>query len=479
MKKIIYFIAIFAFTITSCTTGFEEINTNPNAPVAVQPSLLLRQVIYDFGEQMSYEGFVAGDLLAQHRTALDFNLFDRHDLKSPQLGGNPWDIFYTNLRDNEIMLKQSRNTPAFEVYEGPALILKAYLAAGLTDLFGDVPYFEAFNGVDGTVTPKYDLQEEIYQNTDGILDNLNKGIVAITNYSGSIPLEGDILFDGNLEAWVRFANSLRIKYLIRISGKVDVSSELQTIFNEGNFITTNNENATFDFTATEPNNFRLARLRVGDFNNFVLSETMEEILTNLDDDRINTFFKPFSNSNSNEFSGLINGIDASSTSVVLADLSLSGTAFRDDTSTLDANFITAWETNFLLAEAAEKGLITADAQTLYNTAVTQAFEYWNTILPASYLVGNANYNAAGTTPLEQIITQKWIASVIQGYEGWVEYRRTGFPSLKNVSASLNNGVIPVRMPYPAETATLNQENYKIAETATNGNSLDVKVWWDE
>jgi hypothetical protein len=479
MKKIIYFIAIFAFTITSCTTDFEEINTNPNAPVAVQPSLLLRQVIYDFGEQMSYEGFVAGDLLAQHRTALDFNLFDRHDLKSPQLGGNPWDIFYTNLRDNEIMLKQSRNTPAFEVYEGPALILKAYLAAGLTDLFGDVPYFEAFNGVDGTVTPKYDLQEEIYQNTDGILDNLNKGIVAITNYSGSIPLEGDILFDGNLEAWVRFANSLRIKYLIRISGKVDVSSELQTIFNEGNFITTNNENATFDFTATEPNNFRLARLRVGDFNNFVLSETMEEILTNLDDDRINTFFKPFSNSNSNEFSGLINGIDASSTSVVLADLSLSGTAFRDDTSTLDANFITAWETNFLLAEAAEKGLITADAQTLYNTAVTQAFEYWNTILPASYLVGNANYNAAGTTPLEQIITQKWIASVIQGYEGWVEYRRTGFPSLKNVSASLNNGVIPVRMPYPAEAATLNQENYKIAETATNGNSLDVKVWWDE
>ena len=479
MKKIIYFIAIFAFTITSCTTDFEEINTNPNAPVAVQPSLLLRQVIYDFGEQMSYEGFVAGDLLAQHRTALDFNLFDRHDLKSPQLGGNPWDIFYTNLRDNEIMLKQSRNTPAFEVYEGPALILKAYLAAGLTDLFGDVPYFEAFNGVDGTVTPKYDLQEEIYQNTDGILDNLNKGIVAITNYSGSIPLEGDILFDGNLEAWVRFANSLRIKYLIRISGKVDVSSELQTIFNEGNFITTNNENATFDFTATEPNNFRLARLRVGDFNNFVLSETMEEILTNLDDDRINTFFKPFSNSNSNEFNGLINGIDASSTSVVLADLSLSGTAFRDDTSTLDANFITAWETNFLLAEAAEKGLITADAQTLYNTAVTQAFEYWNTILPASYLVGKANYNAAGTTPLEQIITQKWIASVIQGYEGWVEYRRTGFPSLKNVSASLNNGVIPVRMPYPAEAATLNQENYKIAETATNGNSLDVKVWWDE
>jgi hypothetical protein len=479
MKKIIYIITAIVFVATSCTTDFEEINTNPNAPVAVQPSLLLRQVIYDFGEQISYEGFVAGDLLAQHRTALDFNLFDRHDLKSPQLGGNPWDIFYTNLRDNEIMLKQSRTTSAFEVYEGPALILKAYLAAGLTDLFGDVPYFEAFNGVEGTVTPKYDLQEEIYQNTDGILDNLEKGISAINAYAGSIPLEGDILFDGNLQAWIRFANSLRIKYLIRISGKVDVSSELETIFSEGNFITTNSENATFDFTATEPNNFRLARLRIGDFNNFVLSETMEEILGNLDDSRINTFFKPFSNSNSNEFNGLINGIDASSTSVVLADYSLSGTAFRDDTSTLDANFITAWETNFLLAEAAEKGLITANAEELYNTAVAQAFEFWNTDLPNTYLTGKANYNAVDSTPLEQIITQKWIASVIQGYEGWIEYRRTGFPALKNISASLNNGLIPVRMPYPAEAATLNQENYKIAETATNGNSLDVKVWWNE
>ena len=412
MKKIIYTITIFVFTLTSCTNDFEDLNTNPNAPVSVQPSLLLRQVIYDFGENMSYEGFVAGDLLAQHRTALDFNLFDRHDLKSPQLGGNPWPIFYTNLRDNEIILKQAQETAAFAVYEGPALILKAYMAAGLTDLFGDVPYFEAFNGIDGTVTPTYDLQEDIYQNENGILDNLNKGIAAINAYSGSIPLDGDILYNGNLESWIQFANSLKIKYLVRISGKVDVAAQLQTLFTEGNYIKNNTENAIFDFTNSEPNSFRLAQLRVGDFNNFVLSETMEEILTDLNDDRIETFFRPFSNSTSNEYNGLLNGIDASSTSVALSDYSLAGTIFREDTSTLDANFITAWETNFLLAEAAEKGFITANAETLYNTAVTQAFEYWNTNLPTTYLTINANYNTVGKSPLEQIITQKWIASVI-------------------------------------------------------------------
>ncbi|SDS35235.1 Starch-binding associating with outer membrane [Polaribacter sp. KT25b] len=478
MKKIIYIFAILAFITTSCTKDFEEINTNPNAPVAVQPSLLLRQVIYDFGEQMSYEGFVAGDLLAQHRTALDFNLFDRHDLKSPQLGGNPWSIFYVNLRDNEIILNKSRETAAYAVYEGPALILKAYMAAGLTDLFGDVPYFDAFNGVDGSVTPQYDLQEDIYQNENGILDNLDKGIAAINAYTSSIALEGDILFNGDFQSWIQFANSLKIKYLIRISDKVDVSAELQTLFNNGNYISTNTENAVFDFTNSEPNSFRLAQLRVGDFNNFVMSETMEEILFDLSDNRMSTFFRTFANSTANEFNGLINGINSSTTSIAIADYSLAGTIFREDTSTLDANFMTAWETSFLLAEAALKGYISTDAETLYNLGIAQAFEYWNTELPTNYLNGNANYNA-GTSPLSQIITQKWIAAVINGYEGWVEYRRTGFPALKDVAASLNNGLIPARMPYPAEAATLNQENYSVAEAATNGNSLDVKVWWNE
>lgn len=480
MKKIIYIFGLISLLFTSsCTEDFEDINTNTNAPVTVQPSLLLRQVIYDFGEEMSYEGFVAGDLLSQHRTAIDFNLFDRHALKSPQLGGNPWPVFYINLRDNEIILNQSRTVETNKVYEGPALILKAYMAAGLTDLFGDVPYFEAFNGINGTVTPAYDNQEDIYLAEGGILDNLDKGIAAINAYDDVIPLEGDILFNGDLQAWVRFANSLKIKHLLRISNQVDVSVQMQAIYDSGNYITTNSQNAIFNFTNIRPNSFRLAQLRIGDFNNFVLSETMEDILTDLNDPRIGEFFRPFANSTSGEFNGLLNGIDASQTSITLSEYSVAGTAFREDTSTLDANFITAWEVKFALAEAAARNLITADAQNLYETGVAQAFEYWNTPLPSDYLSGPAAYNAAGSTPVQQIVTQKWIANIINGYEGWVEYRRTGFPELRMVSASLNDNLIPVRMPYPAEEEALNAENYNVAAAATNNNSINTKVWWDE
>lgn len=476
VRGMLLLLAISALNL-SCTKDFEEINTNPNAPIEVQPELLLRQVIYDYGEQMSYEGFVAGNLLSQHFTMVDFNLFDRHDLSSPQLGGNPWPIIYTNLRDNELILDQARNTVVYEVYEGPALILKAYMAATLTDIFGDVPYFDALNGKEGITTPAYDAQEDIYMNENGILDNLEKGIASIQSYAGSQTLEGDILFSGDLDAWVAFANSLRIKYLIRISNQEDIANELQAIFDEGDFISTNSQNATFDFSNSQPNTFRMAILRSGDFNLFIMSETMQELMVDLGDTRETVFFRPAENG-STDYLGFLNGPDASNTSISVADYSLTGTIFRENTGELDANFMTAWETNFLLAEAAAKGIITADAKTLYETGVQQAFDYWNVPMPADYLTtGNASFQIASADPIDQILTQKWIANTINGYEGWIEYRRTGFPQLKTISASLNNDLIPVRFPYPTDEAALNTANFNAA-TSTNQNSINTPVWWD-
>lgn len=481
MKNIKYlFLAALFISLTACTADFEEINTNPNAPIEVQPSLLLRQVIYDYGDEMAYEGFVAGNLLGQYFTAIDFNLFDRHSLMEPQVGGNPWPVLYTNLRDNELILEQVKANSALAVYEGPALIMKAYLSMALTDIFGDVPYSEALKGAQGEVTPVYDDQAAIYTDAGGILANLEAGIAALENYQGSIPLMGDILFDGELNGWVRFANSLRIKALLRIADQIAVGSDLQAIYDAGNYLTTNEQNATFDFTDGQPNNFRMANLRAGDFNLFIMSATMQEILTELNDPRQAVWFRPIGNDpTQTQYQGLLNGPDASQTSISVADYSLTGTVFRENTGALDANFLTAWETHFLLAEAAERNLISADAKALYDLAVEQAFAYWKTPLPADYLsTGAAAYGNNGADKIEQIITQKWLANIINGYEGWIEYRRTGFPALKTIAASLNNDLIPVRMPYPTEEAALNASNYSAAAAATDDNSINSRVWWD-
>lgn len=479
LKKYII-IPLLIFCFLSCTKDFENINTNPNAPVDVQPNLLLRKVLFDYQEQMSYEGFVAGNLLGQLLTAIDFNLFDRHSLSEPQFGGNPWDILYLNLRDNEIILDKARSESSLAIYEGPALILKAYLAAALTDMYGDVPYSEALKGKSGNVTPVYDSQEDIYLGENGILDNLDKGIVAIQNYSGTAVLDGDILYDGNLDSWIKFANSLKIKYLMRVSGQMDVATQLQNIYDAGNYIQINDENAIYNFAATQPNNFRMANLRTGDFNLFIMSETIEEILKGYNDPRMAVFFRPIGNdTTATVFEGLLNGPDASQTSITVADFSLTGTIFRENTSDLDANYMTAWETLFLLAEAAERGWLNADAKTLYEMGVGLAFEYWHTDLPENYLTtGNAAYGINGTNPIQQIVTQKWLANFVNGYEGWIEYRRTGFPELKTISASLNNDLIPVRMPYPTKEEALNKDNFSAAAARTDGNSVNARVWWD-
>lgn len=475
-KYIIILAALF--TVTACKKDFDKINTNPNAPISAEPELLLRQVLYDYGENMSYEGFVAGNLLGQYFTAVDFNLFDRHELSSPQYGGKPWLFIYNDLRDNETLLNTARSNSVYKIYEGPALIMKAYMTAALTDIYGDIPYFEALKGKDGNVTPAYDAQKEIYTAENGILDNLDKAIAAIKAYDGNMSVGGDILFGGNLDSWLRFANSLKIKYLMRISDRENVGAPLQTIYSSGEYIQVNAQNATFDFTDGQPNNFRMATARIGDFNLFILSETMEEILKQYNDPRIGTFFRP-TETTPGEYKGLLNGPDASQTSITVADYSRTGMIFRENTSALDANFMTAWETQFLLAEAAERGLISASAQSLYDEAVQSAFAYWNTPMPTDYLTtGDAVYGAGGANKIQQIITQKWIANIINGYEGWIEYRRTGYPELKTIQASFNNDLIPVRLPYPTEEASLNATNYNTAAAATDGNSINAKIWWD-
>lgn len=477
--KYTYFLFL-ALLLAGCTKDFSAINTNENAPSTVQPELLLRQVLYGYGDQMSYEGFVAGNLLSQHFAMIDFNLFDRHALNSPQEGGNPWDVLYVNLRDTESILEQSQANPARAVYEGPALILKAYLTMTLTDLFGDVPYFEAVKGrSEGIVTPGYDRQEDIYLAEGGILDNLEKAVAAIDSYTGAQPLNGDILFEGDLEAWVRFANSLQFKALMRISGVEDVAAELQAIYDlDGGsgsaLIRSNAQNAAFDFAAGPPNSFAFATARVGLFNVFLMSETASEIFEPLNDPRAGVLYRP--SAANNDFNGIINGIDASS-AIVPDQYARPGTVWRENTGSLDFNYLTAWEVDFLLAEAALRGYISADAKALYESGVEKAFEYWLTELPSGYLSsGPAAWDAS--KGLEQIITQKWIASIGNAYEGWAEWRRTGFPELKPVEASLNGGLYPVRMPYPSDEQALNFENYQTAAAATDGNSINAPVWWD-
>ena len=470
------FISVSLITLSSCTEDFKDINTNPNGPTNVQPELLFRQVLYGYGNDMGREGFAGGALLSQHFAMTDFNLFDRHALGSPQEGGDPWPILYNALRDNETVLDISRTNPAAAVYEGPALVMKAYLAMHLTDIFGDVPYFDAFNARRGGVTtPRYDEQEAIYTAEGGILDNLTRAVAAMNSYTGAIRLQGDIVYNGDLGGWTRMANSLRVKALMRIADRQDPGAALQQLVTEGQLLADNAQNATFNFAASPPNSFPIAEVRDGIFNVFSMSLLAQQVLTELDDPRIATFYLPVGG---DDFVGLRNGPVGGSP--VPQNIARPGRIWREETNRLQFNFMTAWELDFLLAEAALRGFIDGDASDYYEAGVRKAFAYWDTDLPDDYLAStpidfddNDSENA-----LRQIITQKWIASIGNVYEGWTEWRRTGYPALLEVQASLNDGAIPTRMPYPNEEQALNFENYSSAAAEVDGNSVNARVWWD-
>lgn len=475
MKK--YIILFLLVTLGACDANFTEINTNPVVSVSVQPEFLLRKIIFEYAENASYEGFVAGNLLGQYFMAVDFNLFDRHGLTQPQYGGNPWNFLYENLRDNEILLQLSRQNPAFAIYEGPALVMKALLFSNLTDLYGDVPYSQALQGKSqGVVFPSYDGQEDIYLGENGIISLLRQASQRLKVNFGPNRLTGDVLYQGNLRNWLRFSESLRFKLLMRISKKIDVSQELRSILEQGDLIFQSADNAAFRFTASQPNNFRMATARVGDFNLFLMSETMQQQLTRFQDPRVSIYFRPTAN-DPNRFRGLRNGQDASQLSISIADFSLSGRIFRETSGNLKYPFLTSFEVKFFLAEAIVRGLVPGDASSIYREAVKDAFLFWGANFDDSYLnSGAANFDQS-PNKLELIAVQKWLAMPINFYEGWIEQRRTGFPELLPLVASLNDGLMPNRLPYPASEAALNSQNFQVAANSTNGNSINSKVWW--
>ena len=470
----VFFAVFVSAIITGCTTDFEDLNTNPNAPTDVSPELLLRQVIYDYADHMSFEGFTGGANLGQYFSAdPGFNRFDRGDLLAPQFGSNPWPRLYTNLRDIEIVLEKSRASEQAAVYEGPALVLRTLIAANLTDIFGDVPYTRAVAGAEGEVAPAYDEQEDIYLGPEGIFASLAAAIEVMEAYDGPIALAGDELFAGDLGGWIRFANSLRLRYALRASDAADASAlpDVQAIVDGGAYIQTREEDAAFRFGGA-PNDFGFARARVGDFNNYLMAETIDSVADALEDPREELWFREAANGG---FNGIDNGIPTEDFTYDGGDVSFPGTIWRENSTQLSFAFMTSWETAFVIAELAQRGLVAADAEEVYEQGVRDAFAYWGVALPDDYL-GRTGVVYDGT--LTPIRTQRWLASIGQGYEGWIGWRRTGLPEFRTPLASLNDGRIPIRFPYPVDEQALNTEAYEEAIDRIGGeNSANVGVWW--
>ncbi len=134
------------------------------------------------------------------------------------------------------------------------------------------------------------------------------------------------------------------------------------------------------------------------------------------------------------------------------------------------------EVEFIKAELAQQGKISADAKVHYERGVKAAIEQWGAVMPADYF---ANPKAAYNGTLERIMLQKYYALFFNDYQQWFEYRRTGLPVLPKGEGLMNNGRMPVRFRYPTTVQTSNNTNYQKAVASMGGDDINTKVWWEK
>jgi hypothetical protein len=482
-----YFWSLCTILFAACTGDFEEINTNRNSPTSTQPNLILPGVQRDMMNALVDETWSIGNTVIQHTAKNQFVNEDRY------LWGERntiWNAVYDNMRDvNNILLQaEEDNLPN---YKGVALILKSWMFSLVTDAYGDVPYSEALNGKEGVFFPKYDTQESIY---DGILSDLEEANGLL---NGAFNISGDLIYQGEVENWRKLANSLRIRYLMRISDRRDVSAALSTIVNNPDqypIFTSNDDHAVYTFLAESPDQFPLFTYRIGSFNEFRASKTLTDRLKTTNDPRLFIFVRPTPateatpSTTDDKYEGIPNGmadVEALTYNGGPEFQSRVGPLYFEQANTplglqvAKGVIMTYAELQFLLAEAAQKSLISGDAETYYLNAINASFDFYGLVPEASYLTqAEVAYTGSQDELLEKIGTQKWISLFFQGMEAWFEWRRTGYPVLTPAVDNQNNDMIPARFIYPIIEQSLNADNRAAAVARQGEDDLNSRVWWD-
>ena len=470
---------------TACTSDFEEMNMDPNRPTAVSSSALLPFSIESavdryWGHRTRFEriNLDGGMLWMQYLTRNIYSDEGDNYTVGPAYSNSNWKGFFNDASVNfqRIIVQSGPEGRAPNTnFEGVALVMRSWTLSLLTDIYGAIPYSQALKGAadEPNYTPEYNSMEEVYA---GLIEDLRVANDKLVVDGPAI--SGDILFNGNILRWKKFANSLRLKLANRQAAKKSAESRAVMAEILGDpakypIFTDNSDYAVLNHTTVRPSNNEWHEVIVqGGRTDWNISSTLADKLNALGDTRIGVFADPTSDGT---YEGHPNGLPDGIATTYLSSSSIIGEYFL--LSSTPSVIMSYAELLFVLAEAALDGDITGDAQNYYEQAIRASFGQYGLTLPDSYL------DKAGPATKENIMTQKWIALFGQGIEAWTEYRRTGYPVLPprdSRSVFMNDGVLPTRLPYPATEYSLNRESLDAGITLNGGpDDMKTKLWWVE
>lgn len=498
MKKIIlYFLAFIALSFASCKKGFLDINQNPNDPTdaSITADLIAPQAMARAAEKMatSYNnqaGWIGywsrSGTYGPNTEPESYNITNTFE-------ASEWSGWYDILTDFNIM-ETKAEASGQDFYRAIAKVWKSIGFMYLVDQYNNVPYTNAFD-LSGNILPSYDKGADIYADLMLQLDE------AVTLFKSADPAantnlaNADIMFHGDAEMWIKFANTQHLKLALhesKVSGFDGAGEVGKILANGGGFLESGetasvNPSYLVDKDKQNPfwNIYKLAF--TGDIadqynraNNFVLNT-----MINTNDIRYTYFYSvaqaPL---NGKDYYGYNYGEVIPNTdpkAVNSSDVAGPGLATSP---TQDQWVLTSVESLFLQAEAAQLTWLSGDAHALYEDAVRESF-MWLGVTDAE-TTANDYLNSGesivdwdnASDKMELIVTQKYLALVgIDIMEAYDDYRKLGIPNVPlSLSPSRGTNKIPLRLKYPQD-----EYNYNNANVSAEGDPdpQTSGIFWDQ
>lgn len=510
IKYILYsatFAAIVLFS--GCQKDKFNINSNPDAvtDASVTPSVLLP------GAQQATSAIIATDWTFLQfwmgywaRSGSYQSMTDIETYKfTNDFQNQVWFDLYSNANNYNLLINKAKAAGA-GTYEAIGRIMKAHNFQILVDVYGNIPYTEAFQGT-AIPTPKYDkgidIYTDLFKQLDTAISLLNDADATAASLNQEIA-DADLVYKGNTTSWKKFANTLRLRMIMHFANGmgatqtapgIDIASEMSKITADGYIGAGQSAHLNPGFTATKPNPFY--RLYVTNEagttsqrdwvrgGNYAIGYYQYD-----GDPRIDKFYVAPSGADQ---TGIVFGTPAGDQDLIGSKLStVRAPGYLPNGASSRAWILTSVESLFLQAEAAERGLITGVSADILKAAVRESF-VWLGLTAAqadTYMTNNAGYEdvdyAAPGGGLFTILTQKWFAlNGIAPYEIWTDYRRTDYvlgtpvgydpgPPI-SVDPATTSTTIPVRLFYPQAEYNYNAENVAAAGAV---NVFTGKIFWD-
>lgn len=499
-------LAFFAVMTSGCTKNFTEINTDPNNTPNALPQQLLAPALASVMYYNQIRNRTFNNELMQvtvNQSDADAAVF-RYDFKDSYSDYlyNGWYGELTNFKDlyriagEEITFNRS--------YQGISLICQAWVYSLLTDAYGDLPFIQSNLGRDSAIIePKFDRQKDIY---NGLFNYLEKADTLL-KYKDAIVGSSDPVYNGDVDKWRKFGNTLYLRLLLRISGKAEVADTVigkiqQIVANPSTYpvMTSNDDAAVLRWTGNGPYTSPYVSVRAQDFRSPSICSFFIDHLVAWSDPRINIPVYGTGGVNrwgiapvSGQFKGVKSGYLAGegepkgsyfySMDQTVGTLSPPPNTLQ--TEPMTGILMNYAELQFILAECAVKGWLPGDAESYFTKGVESSITFWlpNWDEPVSQYLIEADIqwdpNATEDQKLEKIGLQKYYALFLTDLQQWYEYRRTGHPVLPVGSGLKNGGVMPARLKYPIYVQATNPTNYKAAVAVQGPDEISTEVWWQK